>query len=490
MYVLEPMPINKKLVYINTIKSALSQLMLAVSDFIWFNLGPIIAASLVWFIWGDLNVFVPSDEVYLRLSAQLLLSILCVGWFWVRLRHYTYRKAFWFELKEVIRTVAIFAVIDLAIFAFSKWQVSRYIWVFTWSSILIWLPLSRFFTKKVLQRVGLWNKGCVIIGTGPNAIEAYRALKLERELGLDFKYFFAPEQKLIKSRVLDDLRILHNEEVLWRTIDPRNTQFFIALEDGQENLREQWVQKMAIRHCRAVSVVPTTRGIPLNSTDMSYLFRHELLILRINTNLTKTSSRILKRGFDLIVSTIILILLSPLFIILALLIMRDGGNPIYGHIRIGQNNKPFKCLKFRSMVLNSQEVLQNLLKTNAEAREEWEKDFKLRNDPRITKIGDLLRKTSLDELPQLFNVLRGEMSLVGPRPIINQELERYGDSKDYYLMAKPGMTGLWQVSGRNDVNYETRVYFDSWYVKNWSLWNDIAIMFKTIGVVLKRDGAY
>lgn len=152
MYVLEPMPINKKLVYINTIKSALSQLMLAVSDFIWFNLGPIIAASLVWFIWGDLNVFVPSDEVYLRLSAQLLLSILCVGWFWVRLRHYTYRKAFWFELKEVIRTVAIFAVIDLAIFAFSKWQVSRYIWVFTWSSILIWLPLSRFFTKKSITK--------------------------------------------------------------------------------------------------------------------------------------------------------------------------------------------------------------------------------------------------------------------------------------------------------------------------------------------------
>jgi len=121
---------------------------------------------------------------------------------------------------------------------------------------------------------------------------------------------------------------------------------------------------------------------------------------------------------------------------------------------------------------------------------EWDKDFKLKNDPRVTRIGNFLRKTSLDELPQLWNVIRGEMSLVGPRPVIEAELERYAGDVDYYLMAKPGMTGLWQVSGRNDIDYDTRVYFDSWYVKNWALWTDIAILFKTAGVVLRRDGAY
>lgn len=142
------------------------------------------------------------------------------------------------------------------------------------------------------------------------------------------------------------------------------------------------------------------------------------------------------------------------------------------------------------MVLNSQEVLQQLLDSDPEARAEWERDFKLKNDPRITPVGLFIRKTSLDELPQLFNVLRGQMSLVGPRPIISEELVRYDENVDYYLMAKPGMTGLWQVSGRNDVDYDTRVYFDSWYVKNWSLWNDIAILFKTVKVVLHRDGAY
>ena len=140
--------------------------------------------------------------------------------------------------------------------------------------------------------------------------------------------------------------------------------------------------------------------------------------------------------------------------------------------------------------MNSQEVLQNLLENDPVARAEWDKDFKLRDDPRITPIGKFIRRTSLDELPQLFNVLKGEMSLVGPRPVIAEELLRYCDDADYYRMAKPGMTGLWQVSGRNDVDYEKRVYFDSWYVKNWSLWNDIVILFKTVSVVLKRDGAY
>ncbi|EJL6409364.1 sugar transferase, partial [Vibrio cholerae] len=124
------------------------------------------------------------------------------------------------------------------------------------------------------------------------------------------------------------------------------------------------------------------------------------------------------------------------------------------------------------------------------AREEWQREFKLKNDPRVTEIGKLLRRTSLDELPQLWNVFKGDMSLVGPRPIIDDELLRYKDDADYYLLAKPGMSGLWQVSGRSDTDYDTRVYLDSWYVKNWSLWYDIVILFKTITVVLKKEGAY
>jgi lipopolysaccharide/colanic/teichoic acid biosynthesis glycosyltransferase len=136
-------------------------------------------------------------------------------------------------------------------------------------------------------------------------------------------------------------------------------------------------------------------------------------------------------------------------------------------------------------------VLEELLARDPQARAEWERDFKLRNDPRITPLGRLLRKTSLDELPQLINVIRGEMSLVGPRPVIPSELDRYGVAKVYYLQVRPGLTGLWQVSGRNDVDYERRVSLDGWYVRNWTLWYDILILFRTLLIVpSKASGAY
>ena len=214
------------------------------------------------------------------------------------------------------------------------------------------------------------------------------------------------------------------------------------------------------------------------------------MIFRVQHNLAKASSRILKRIFDLVGSIAIIITISPLLLYIYNKVKKDGGPAIYSHERIGKGGKIFKCLKFRSMVTNSKEVLEDLLSKDIQAKQEWEATFKLKNDPRITKIGHFLRRTSLDELPQLFNVLKGEMSLVGPRPIITAELEKYNDEVAYYLLSKPGMTGLWQVSGRSDVDYETRVYLDTWYVKNWSMWNDIAILFKTIGVVLKKDGAY
>lgn len=469
-------------------RSFIAKITLASVDFCLFLAGPFVASLIVYLLWHDLSAYVPSDEVKSRLTAHILLAITCVAWFWFRLRHYAYRKPFWFELKEILRTIVIFAIIDLAIVAFSKWHLSRYIWAFTWASVLILMPLGRHLAKKALQKLHLWDKPCVIVGCGENAKEAYHALTSERNLGFNIHHFFATGPNHPNS--LFDIPVINDESQLWKKIDPKHTQFFIALEFDEEKQREYWLKTLAVHSCRAVSVIPTTRGIPLNSTNMSFIFSHEVMILQVNNNLSKFSARFLKRCFDLFGSLLLLTLSSPLLIGLGLLTMRDGGSPIYGHERIGKNGIKFRCLKFRSMVLNSEEILSQLLQSDPRAREEWQKDFKLKDDPRITKLGRFIRKTSLDELPQLWNVVRGEMSLVGPRPVIQEELLRYGEDVDYYLMAKPGMTGLWQVSGRNDVDYETRVYFDSWYVKNWSLWNDIAILFKTINVVANRNGAY
>jgi Undecaprenyl-phosphate galactose phosphotransferase WbaP len=206
--------------------------------------------------------------------------------------------------------------------------------------------------------------------------------------------------------------------------------------------------------------------------------------------LTLVVRRIVKRGFDLVLGSLLIVLLAPVLAVLWIAVRRDGGPALYGHLRVGRNGQKFRCLKFRSMVVNSEQVLRQLLEQDAEARAEWERDFKLRNDIRVTRIGHFLRRTSLDELPQLWNVVRGDMSLVGPRPVIDQELERYGSDVDYYLMTKPGMTGLWQVSGRSNTDYATRVSLDVAYAKGWSLSRDIAILFKTFKVVVQGSGAY
>ncbi|MGF6936064.1 Undecaprenyl-phosphate galactose phosphotransferase WbaP [Paraburkholderia sp. UCT70] len=197
-----------------------------------------------------------------------------------------------------------------------------------------------------------------------------------------------------------------------------------------------------------------------------------------------------KRTMDVCGASVLLILLFPVLLIIALAVMSDHGNAVYGHPRIGRGGRTFKCLKFRSMVKNSDEVLAKLLSTDPQARAEWDRDFKLKNDIRVTPVGRILRKTSLDELPQLWNVLRGDMSLVGPRPIVQKELVRYGRDVRYYLALKPGMTGLWQVSGRNDVDYPTRVSLDVKYAMNRSLTFDMSILLRTVKVVFAKDGAY
>ena len=198
----------------------------------------------------------------------------------------------------------------------------------------------------------------------------------------------------------------------------------------------------------------------------------------------------LKRAMDIVLTVMIIVALSPALLLIAFMVRRDGGPAFFAHTRIGRNGEQFKCLKFRTMVMNADKVLARLLEEDEEARAEWERDFKLRNDPRITRLGRFLRTTSLDELPQLFNVLRGEMSLVGPRPIVRDEVCRYGAAFHDYARCRPGITGAWQVSGRNDVSYTSRVKLDQDYAQFWSVGTDIAVLWKTVFVVIKRRGAY
>lgn len=195
-----------------------------------------------------------------------------------------------------------------------------------------------------------------------------------------------------------------------------------------------------------------------------------------------------KRILDVVLVLMSLPLVLPVVLVIALLVRRDGGPVFFGHTRVGTNGKLFKCWKVRSMVPNAEEKLQALLKSDPAVRAIWEKDFKLDDDPRVTKLGKFLRKSSLDELPQLFNVLMGEMSLIGPRPVTKKEIERYGASAKVILTLRPGVSGMWQVSGRNDLDYDSRIELDLYYAENLSLAKDIKIILMTLKSVLVGTG--
>ena len=195
--------------------------------------------------------------------------------------------------------------------------------------------------------------------------------------------------------------------------------------------------------------------------------------------------KFIKNLFDLLFSLLFLIAFLPLFLIISLLIKLSSRGPIFFlQKRIGKNNIPFKCIKFRTMYPESKDILENLLIKDSLIKKEFEETHKIKNDPRITTVGKLLRKTSLDELPQFINVLRGEMSIIGPRPIVKEEKKKYGKNLKKVLLIKPGITGLWQVSGRNNLTYKRRVMLDLNYVKNYSLIMDFRILIRTFGVIL------
>jgi lipopolysaccharide/colanic/teichoic acid biosynthesis glycosyltransferase len=186
----------------------------------------------------------------------------------------------------------------------------------------------------------------------------------------------------------------------------------------------------------------------------------------------------------------LIVFFAPLMVVIALAVKLDGGPVLYGHRRIGPDNKPFRCWKFRSMVVGAENVLQQLIAQNPQIREEWERNCKLRADPRVTPVGKLLRAFSVDELPQLFNVIWGTMSLVGPRPIVEAEIRRYDSTFATYCSCRPGITGLWQVEGRSDLDYSRRIELDQHYAEHWSLWLDFMILVKTVVIVTRRLGAY
>jgi len=422
--------------------------------------------------------------------AALVVSAL--GRFWL-LGHYTRRRPFADETREMLSTLMVLAVIDAALLYLGKQAFSRSWFLSTWALALILVPTARVLSKSILIRLGKWQIPTIVIGTGANAREAAEALHSERLMGMEVVAFGALTFDEAREH---EISVCNRIVPVAHLVDPvaditaiGSPNVVVALEQNGLAASQRLVERLH-RQFSELSIVPALRGLPLYGMEINHFFRHEALFLRLHNNLGRRGPRLTKRLFDVFASATLLLLLSPLFAYIAAQIKRSGGSVFFGHTRIGRNGQAFKCYKFRSMVPNAQSVLTDLLDKDPAAKAAWQREFKLKDDPRVTPIGAFLRKTSLDELPQLWNVLRGDMSLVGPRPVTRMEISLYGEDAPYYLGIRPGMTGLWQISGRNDVEYKNRVYLDTWYVKNWSLWQDIVILVKTFHVVLRRTGAY
>jgi undecaprenyl-phosphate galactose phosphotransferase len=240
-----------------------------------------------------------------------------------------------------------------------------------------------------------------------------------------------------------------------------------------------------------VYVLPRISRLPLINSEFFSSINHKGMALYVKNKLLHPGERAIKSVFDKVLSVILFILFLPLLLILYVIVyISSKGDPIYKQKRVGEGGRRFNIYKFRTMRVDADKMLEEILENDPVKKAEWEKEFKLKEDPRITKVGKFLRRTSLDELPQLFNVFQGKMSLVGPRPIIEDEIPKYGEYFDYFTAVKPGITGLWQVSGRNDIPYDERVRLDVWYVRNWSMELDIMILVKTAAIVLMRKGSY
>ncbi len=395
------------------------------------------------------------------------------------LGHYRLPVPVWTAYSHIVIICLIMLLAEGFLVYAAKYHLSRLWLVSTWLLAAGLLPLGRFITRRILNRLGLWRIPSLLVGTGEVTEHIRRALAADPTLGYEIIDVIDPA-----------VMATPQNGQLWRQLcEKRGGRFIILSLSDQEMITYGDLLSDLVWERLPFAVVPSLGGLPILGFDQLSFIGQDFMMLVAKNNLGQPIRRRVKFVSDILMSSLMMLLFLPIFILFSWLIARDGGPILFRHRRVGQGGRLFDCLKFRTMVPNAQQVLETHLQEHPEDAAEWQEHFKLRNDPRVTPIGRFLRSTSLDELPQLLNVLRGDMSLVGPRPVTEEELPYYGRDVMFYLETRPGITGLWQVSGRSDTSYAQRVMFDTWYVKNWTLWHDIAILAKTIPVVFARKGA-
>ena len=405
---------------------------------------------------------------------------------------YVRRIPFWQETEYLFK-ICVFAtslVVALAYFMGYAGYVSRMFILMTWILSFLFLTFSRYWIKRALILVGLWQKPVVIVGAGKTAELLARSFNGDPHTGYKIVGLIEDnfhERPLVYRYPYMGAFAQAEQAILRSGVD----EVFIAVPGLDREKLLDLVYR--IQPCvKNLNIVPDLLGFPLGNLTIDSLFNEKLLLLKTKNNLISLPNKVVKRLFDAVFSMILFPVLLPILLLISLMIRLDSPGPIL-HIanRMGKNGYYFSCYKFRSMYINSDTMLEKYLNDNPGAKQHWEMYAKLKGyDPRITRVGKWLRKYSLDELPQIMNVIKGEMSLVGPRPYLPRERGGMGLSVGVILGTVPGITGLWQVSGRNEIEFQGRLLLDCWYVRNWSVWLDMVLLCKTVKVILTGKGAY
>lgn len=342
------------------------------------------------------------------------------------------------------------------------------------------IPISVYVIKRRMMMMPWLREDIIVVCDTSGYENTKQWFEKDNAFGFDVMHYIFIDKKEINGK--------QEVETVLNTCDFNTA---VVAIDNYSIHRTFYYMEYLQHHVNRVVVLPRMAKIPLLNAEVFTSINHRGLAFSTRNNLLNPVDKMFKMIFDFTMTIILIIVFSPLLIILYILVyVTTKGKPIFKHERIGKDGKAFDVYKFRTMHPNARQILEVLLESDDNIRKEWEKEFKLKDDPRITKMGAFLRKTSLDELPQLINVIRMEMSLVGPRPIVFDEIKKYGEYFNYFKAVKPGITGLWQISGRNDVDYDERVQLDTWYVRNWSIEQDLIILMKTIVTVLFRKGSY
>ena len=426
------------------------------------------------------------NDTYIFVGVPLLFLI-----FLSHSRSYRQMKPVVETMREIFMSVFYgwMASIILVYFLKAGEYASRTFMLIFGILVLCNVCIIRYTILKFLKLKNIFSEPVVIIGAG---LTAEKLIKFWRE---DFGYRYDIvgfiDDNPISKTLPKEYPILGGFNMAKKIVRRLNLQTVIIAAPGITKEKLQEIITGIQPRVKNISFIPDLIGTPMASVDASILFNEKILMLNLRNNLSRSYNRIFKRVFDLTLTIIGGIIISPILLGIAIATcISNRGGIIFSHKRVGQFGKTFYCYKFQTMVKDADKVLEKYLAENESARMEWQETFKLTNDPRVTKLGNFLRRTSLDELPQLWNVILGDMSLVGPRPIIEEEVPRYGKNIREYYMVLPGITGMWQVSGRSDTTYPERVAMDTWYVRNWSVWIDIMYLFKTVKAVVTGRGAY